>query len=694
MARVIIACATLKRELNTLLEKLSCSDPVIWLEAGDHNQPRKRRQAIEAALEGCGQYDRVLLAMSFCGGALTGLNSGEKTLLLPCFDDCIGLLLDGPRAMDTYYLTDGWLAGERNILEEYRNSLKKYGVEKTRRIFGAMLRGYEKLGWIQWGCGSAAGQIQAEEAARILNLRFSEIPGSLRVLEDLLLERECAHILRIPPDTAVTTEMRKGMIPVTLVDQQKTLFALPGENLLYLLRRHGFGPDAPCGGHGTCGKCIVYVDGQAVKSCGIAVHGPMGIQLPQKNELCVLYEAAENAAMVTHPVAAVDIGTTSVVCSLLDGETGKRIAVRSCGNPQRAYGADVVTRIQAALRGHLTEQTAMIRRTLQELLLDCCRDAGFTPEALETVCIVGNPAMGQLFLGLSPANLVEIPYHPILTQPRALPCREYLGSFPKAQLRMVPHISAYVGGDTVGCILAENLNGSGQTTLLVDIGTNGEMVLSGHNRMIACATAAGPALEGANIQFGMRACAGAIDHVWLDRGQLRYSTIDNIPPVGICGSGLIDAVAVFLELGMINGRGRIVSGDEAEGRRILPIAENIYLTQEDIRQVQLAKAAIHGGILLMMEHMAITEEEIHCCILAGAFGSFLNPGSACRIGLLPPGLRGKIKAVGNAAARGAEQMVLDQQRFLETREILKNTEVLELASLPDFMKVYGRSMYF
>ena len=326
--------------------------------------------------------------------------------------------------------------------------------------------------------------------------------------------------------------------------------------------------------------------------------------------------------------------------------------------------------------------------------MKCCADAKIHPSAVETVCIVGNPAMEQLFLGISPENLVEIPFHPVITEAKALPCRDYLPALPDAQLLVTPNISGYVGGDTLGCILAENLDRAEKLTLLVDIGTNGEMVLAGNERLIVSATAAGPALEGANIRFGMRACAGAIDHVWLEKGQITYSTIDNGEPVGICGSGLIDAVAVFLELGKINARGRIAPGAEIDGQRILAISENIYLTQEDIRQVQLAKGAIHAGIRLLMDQMGVTAEEIDTCLLAGAFGTYLDPKGACRIALLPPELDGKILPVGNAAARGAERMALEPCLFRKSEQILRRTEALELAAHPDFSGTYAKSMRF
>ena len=691
MARIIIARATLKRELNMAMDRIGCSDPVIWLEAGDHNQPRKRREAIVKALESCAQYDTVILAMSFCGNSLVGLKSGAKSLLLPCFDDCIGLLLGETRRKDAYYLTDGWLQGQRNIFAEYESALRKYGQEKAERIFAAMLRGYSSLAWIDTGAGTEEGKRKAMRIAALLGLTFEVVPGCLKNLEALLAERDAGHILRLPPHSTITPEMRRGMIPVTLSPERKVLYALPGENLLTLLRRNGLAPDAPCGGRGTCGKCIVYIDNVPQKACGIAVTAPLSLRLGKKQKLKILSEDAKPSDAISHPAAAVDIGTTSLVCSLLEVETGARLAVTAGSNPQNVYGADVVTRIQAALSGSMETQTELVRKAVSCLIQDCCAEIHIKPESVERICIAGNPAMEQLFLGISLQNLAEIPFAQVLTETKHLDCRDYLPLFPNASLLIAPNISGYIGGDTVGCILSEKLYDATEMTLLVDIGTNGEMVLAGGNRMVACATAAGPALEGANIRFGMRACDGAIDHVWLENGEIRFSTIGNVSPEGICGSGLIDAVAVFLELGAINSRGRIAPEFEKDGQRILTLCESIWLTQEDIRQVQLAKGAICAGIRLMMRHLDISEEDIGACLLAGAFGTYLNPESACRIGLIPGKLQEKIRSVGNAALRGAEQMLKDHQI---TAEICRNTEVLELASLGDFPRTYAKSMNF
>lgn len=297
--------------------------------------------------------------------------------------------------------------------------------------------------------------------------------------------------------------------------------------------------------------------------------------------------------------------------------------------------------------------------------------------------------MQQLFLGISPENLAGVPFAPVLTEAKAVPCADYLPICPNAKLLIVPDISGYIGADTMVCVLATEIYKKDPITLMVDIGTNGEMVLGNKHRMIACSTAAGPALEGANIQFGMRGTEGAIDHVWLENGEVRCSVIGGGKALGICGSGLIDAIAVGLEMGLLNKRGRIQNEEH-----ILRLTEDIYLTQDDIRQVQLAKGAIYAGIFLMAKQLGLEVKDIEKVQLAGAFGSFLNPKSACRMGLLPEELLEKIEAVGNAAGSGAKLLACDDSLLPLTEKLTQTIEFLELASLPEFSRTFAKSMNF
>lgn len=484
---------------------------------------------------------------------------------------------------------------------------------------------------------------------------------------------------------------------ITVFPDLISLTVADGANLLEVLRGEGLPINAVCGGNGTCGKCLVSVNGKWSPACQTTVNTDMVVQLPQAAGAEIL-TSGQCAPVRMDPIRdgyliAFDIGTTTVVCYLLSPD-GQEMAVQSMLNPQCAYGADVISRIQRALSGDLEQLTASIRSVMSSMIEGCCRSSGVNTEEIGVVSVVGNPCMQQLFLGLSPENLAKPPFAPVLVKTDVVSAREYLPICSNAKLLIVPDISGYVGADAIGCVLSTDLLHNGKTDLLVDIGTNGEMVLTHKGRAIACSTAAGPALEGAGIQFGMRGVSGAIDHVWTEHGTILCSTIGNVESQGICGSGLIDAVAVLLELGLINARGRIQGADEPNGQRIVRLTEQVYLTQEDIRAVQMAKGAIAAGIVLMAAHLGISVSQIERVYLAGAFGNFLNPENACRIGLLPPELRGKTVPVGNAAGSGARMMACNQTVFQAAGEAVEHINFLELASLPTFQRVFAAQMRF
>lgn len=483
------------------------------------------------------------------------------------------------------------------------------------------------------------------------------------------------------------------MLTITLPQQNKTISVPAGITLLEALRMSGIYPDAPCGGNGKCGKCKVLIHSEEVLACQTIVDRDMMVLLPQATNVSILCDSKRsNISPIPSGegyALAFDIGTTSIVCVLLDQKTGAELAKSSMLNPQVAYGADVISRIQAALAGNLQLLTQLIRNAMTTLVQAVCEEANMLPSQIDIVSVVGNPAMQQLFLRIDPENLSKVPFTPVVTEAKAVPCKEILPICAQAQLLIVPDIAGFVGADTVGCLLATTLYKHNELTLLVDIGTNGEMVLGNQNRMIACATAAGPALEGANISCGMRAAAGAIDHVWIENGTLQCSVIGDAEATGICGSGLVDAVAAGLELGLINKRGKILTKTST-----LRLTPTLSLTQEDIRQVQLAKGAIQAGVFLLAEQMGIKLEAIQKVQLAGAFGSFVDPKSACRIGLLPEQLLNQIEGIGNAALEGANMLALDHALLPLTQKLVEKVDFMELASLPAFPKTFAKAMLF
>lgn len=476
---------------------------------------------------------------------------------------------------------------------------------------------------------------------------------------------------------------------VTFLPAGITVPVEPGTTLLQAERLAGLSPNAPCGGKGTCGKCKVTTQaGAIVLACQTIVDRDMTVTLPERSAAQIL---TGGIAVDCAPdggdeyVLALDIGTTTVVAYLLSGKTGAQLAQASTLNPQGQYGADVISRIQYVLEGGGKDMQGAILGALDALTGQVSRQAGITPEQITRGAVVGNTAMHHLLLGIDPRPLITPPYMPKERQARELPAEGLLPI--SGTVRVLPNIAGFVGGDTVGCLVASRFDKRQELTLLIDIGTNGEMVLGNKDRALACSTAAGPAFEGAKISCGMRGAEGAVDHVFLRDGKVQYHVIGDKAPLGLCGSGLLDLVAVLLETGDLDETGRLERGDYR-------LCDNVVLTQKDVREVQLAKAAIRAGIELMARHLGKPVESIEKVLLAGAFGNYLDPASACKIGMIPPVLLERIQPIGNAAGAGAKLCALSAQEFAYGTKLARETEFLELAALPEFQDQYVDCLTF
>jgi len=337
------------------------------------------------------------------------------------------------------------------------------------------------------------------------------------------------------------------MPTVTFLDRGKPIQVESDCTVLCAAQQLGLELAAPCGGNGTCGKCRVKIDGKEVLACRTQVTGDMTVQLPGRTETNIL-TFGQTTDLVVDPIQpgyllAFDIGTTTVVCYLLSPD-GRELAVESMLNPQASYGADVISRIQCALTGAEDSLTQAIRGGMSQLIAKCCDTAGIGASEIAVISVVGNPCMQQLFLGISPANLATVPFEPVLISAATEPAETVFPECGNAVLLTVPDISGYVGADTVACVLASKLYEAEQTTLMVDIGTNGEIALGNRERIVCCSAAAGPAFEGAHIRFGSGAVEGAISSVQLnDDGSVLLQTIGDAKPTSICGSGLVDAFA-------------------------------------------------------------------------------------------------------------------------------------------------------
>ena len=463
-----------------------------------------------------------------------------------------------------------------------------------------------------------------------------------------------------------------------------------GTTLLQAQIQAGLQPESPCGGRGTCGKCRVTLrDGREVLACQTPVERDEAVTLAHSAPAQILTGFRGTSPL--HPdgtdkyALAFDIGTTTLAAYLLSGESGALLADASCLNPQSQYGADVISRIQMALEG----KGGMLRRCVLDAMAALTEEvagkAGISSGEITSAAVAGNTAMHHLLLGIDPRPLVTPPYMPGVREALELPAEDLLPIH--GTLRVLPNIAGFVGGDTVGCMTATRLDQLEEPTLLIDIGTNGEMVLGDRRRQIVCSTAAGPALEGARISCGMRGAAGAVDHVTLENGRLAFHVIGEGPAKGLCGSGLLDLIAVLLAQRIIDDTGRLLGG-------AYHLSPGVSLTQRDVREVQLAKGAIRAGIDLLARAMGISVGDIRAVYLAGAFGSYLTPASACRVGMIPPVLEGRIVPIGNAAGEGAKLCALSREEFAYSRRLASSAEFLELGGLPDFQDRFIDALEF
>lgn len=516
---------------------------------------------------------------------------------------------------------------------------------------------------------------------------------------------------------------------------------------------------APCGGRGICGKCKVHVTkpyDKVVLACKTeAVNGMEIAPVRDESENMVVLQGDKVSddtvdekdrhddldRRIVSPkdgirdrpsdviCAACDIGTTTVVCSIIDPVTKDVLASRAGANPQRSFGADVVSRIEAACADddNLKTMNNAIVNLISGWITDMIQKLGV--EKIKLLTVAANTTMCHLFAGISPEKIGKAPF-----MPDELFGKEYkgagIGILNCEKVYIIPAVSGYVGGDiTAGmaeCIDADEM------TLYLDIGTNGEMALGRGGKYLCAATAAGPAFEGAQIEMGMPGQKGAIDKVWLEGRKICYSVIGNVRPLGICGSGIIDAVAVFLDTGIIDENGTIkdmadiplwyrpyveVFDDEDDDEDIYPvetaekvvhISPEVILNQDDIRKIQLAKSAIAAGIDVLIKEYGITYNEIDRVCLAGGFGNYLDQKSAARIGLIPEKLLKKTVSVGNAAQKGAiatayiyedhgsktETKILNKDIINKTNAIISTMAYIELSTYPGFDEMYVSHINF
>ena len=399
---------------------------------------------------------------------------------------------------------------------------------------------------------------------------------------------------------------------------------------------------------------------------------------------------------------AVDIGTTTVALVLVDLSSGEVLGEDGFINPQKAFGLDVLSRIHYDIEhsdGVKDLQNAIVRH-LQNGAGKMAARAGIPIDAIYEIVVGGNSTMLHALLGVPLQSLGISPYSSVFTQPMTVSARELgFDLNPEGKVYCIPAVSTYIGGDIVAGVLVSRIDEAQDTVLLVDIGTNGEIVLSRQGRMYACSCAAGPALEGMNISCGMRAEDGAVERVVLGNGHVTLGVIGGGTPRGLCGSGLLEAVSQAATTGLINKSGRISADslftdiDEKGKRRIvLDRKHGIYLTQNDIRQVQFCKGAILSGILTLLDRLSLEPQDIDRVIVAGQFGKHLEPESLTGAGLIPAVLRDRISYVGNSSMAGAQMCLLSMDERKRAEHIAQNIEYIELSVSDGYEKRFTRCL--
>ena len=515
---------------------------------------------------------------------------------------------------------------------------------------------------------------------------------------------------------------------------------------------------APCGGNGTCGKCRIRIRGEISEpderelaflseedrkngirlACMCRLLGnfeimptemKMQIQLRSKtvsytkvpmltmeqkeDETVFLTDGTERFCeknVKNHLGLAVDIGTTTVAMYLCDLNKGEILSSKGMKNPQSIYGADVISRMDKIMKDEslLAVQQKMICGAIHESVQAMCGEKGLDEGDIRAAVICGNTVMQHIAAGINPVSIGVAPFHaPTLFGEEYNAHALGLLSNPNAIVYFAPCFASYVGGDIACGMIATGLDQCKERVLFVDIGTNGEIGLSTENGLYFCSAAAGPAFEGAHIACGMPGIPGAIGKVFLRNGEVSYETVDGVPAIGICGSGVIDAVAVMLNAGVLDETGLIAEEDEAgdfadyigEDEDENPVfmldkEKNIYICAKDIREIQLAKAAVCAGADTLLHQAGISADDLDRVVIAGGFGSHLRAESLCRIGMLPTTDSKKFEFVGNAAGMGAVSILLGKEPREAAKTVCGKSEYTELSGSQYFMEKYIDEMMF
>lgn len=507
--------------------------------------------------------------------------------------------------------------------------------------------------------------------------------------------------------------------------------ARPGETLLEAARAAGIGLASVCGGAGTCEECrLRLLEGELSPptlveqaalgeaalaggwrlACQAEALGDVKVEIPpesltapQRLQLEGRESRLEPQPAVTVPGAhglAVDLGTTKLAAYLVALESGETVARAGAMNPQIAFGEDVISRILHAGQSDSAagELQGILVEALNHLLEEMCAEAQVSTERVLDAVLVGNTVMHHLAAGLPVEGLGRAPFSPATREALSLPAAGLgLALGPGAQVYLPPVIAGYIGADHLSMLLACGAGEAGGNLIALDIGTNTEISLAAGGRITCCSCASGPAFEGAHIQEGMRAAPGAIERARWSDGRVLWQTIDDRPPVGLCGSGILDAVAALLDGGLAGPSGALTGG--GSGFVLVPAAEtghgrDIMVTRKDVHEIQLAKSAIRAGIETLLGEVGLGTGQIDEFVVAGAFGTYLDLRSALRTGMFPPLPLERFRQVGNAAGVGAREMLVSLERRRQAEALAARIGYVELSTHPAFTSLFMKHLSF
>ncbi len=497
------------------------------------------------------------------------------------------------------------------------------------------------------------------------------------------------------------------MYKVYLPKEDRSFVCESGTLLYDLLSKNGK-LDAPCGGRGMCVKCRVVVDGESLLSCLYTVTKDITVEMPQKSTIGEIVSSGYCKAFTPDKYdeglygVAIDIGTTTVVATLVELSTAKELLSLSCLNSQKAYGQDVITRIHYSSEkpDGVKELQEIIVGDLRRLIEQLCIQQKVNSKQIKRVTVGGNTTMIHLLVGVDPISIAKSPYRPAFSGAVRISAEELgLPIDEEALVYCLPAISSFVGGDITAGILACDLSALQEKVLFIDIGTNGEIALSSKGEICCCSCAAGPALEGMNISCGMRAAHGAIEDLTIEYDKVLYKTIGGVSAEGICGSGLLAAISEMRRAGVIHPTGRLLSHplvQKIDDKKVFVIdsEKKIYLTQKDIRQVQLAKGAILSGVTALLNQAELTPEEVDRVIVAGQFGAHLKPESIIGVGLLPAQWIDRISYVGNTSKTGALLCLLAEEECKKAEEVITDAVYIELSTLEGYEDSFVKCLGF